>query len=91
MYYKKFQSELNTNWSVFPDIDAEFLLDPDKKNAALYVDLTTDGQLKTPERVADDASSQILGLEWFFEQYATLLVVLKDDTVWRQFSGMVYP
>jgi AbiV family abortive infection protein len=91
VYYKKFQSELNTNWSAFPDIDAEFLLDPDKKNAALYVDLTTDGQLKTPDRVADDAASQILGLEWFLEQYATLPVVLKDDTVWRQFAGMVYP
>jgi hypothetical protein len=45
--------------------------------------------LRTPERVEDKAESQILGLSWFFDQYARLPQVLEDDEAWRRFAGLV--
>lgn len=71
------------------DIDVPF--GPDMKNAALYVDVTPDGQVKTPSRVAGWATSEILGLDWFLEQYADLVYVLKDDAGWKRLKAAVRP
>ncbi len=71
-----------TNPSTVTDGDVELLFGSELTNAALYVDIGSDGQVKTPARVASQATSEILGLDWFFEQYADLPCVLKDDGKW---------
>jgi AbiV family abortive infection protein len=71
----------------FPGDDPDLLVEPDRKNAALYVGLTPDGLLKTPIRIASEAASQIAGLDWFLEQYAGLPAVLQDDAEWTRFAA----
>ena len=71
-----------TNPSAVTDGDVDLLFGSDLKNAALYVDIGSDGQVKTPARIAGQATPEILGLDWYFEQYADLPCVLKDDGEW---------
>lgn len=63
------------------------LPDVERKDAALYVDLTPDGVLHIPDRVEEYADREILGLEWFFSQYGVLPQILKDDARWEMFAA----
>jgi len=60
---------------------------PDMKNAALYVDLTLNGEVKIPTRVADRATSEILGLDSFLEAYEPLPRLLTDDAAWTRLAA----
>jgi AbiV family abortive infection protein len=75
-----------TRPSVIGD-DSDVPFGPDGKNAALYVDVTPDGEVKTPTRVAGRATSEIIGLDWFLEEYADLPCVLKDDAEWTRLAA----
>jgi len=78
-YFKRLRKELT-----------HALPGPDLKNAALYVDISPEGEVRTPKRVEDLAESQILGLEWFLGVYAALSVVLENDAVWADFIRRVH-
>ncbi len=61
------------------------------KNAAFYVDVTDSGEILIPDRVADQATSEILGLEWFFAQFHGLREILINDAAWGRFVRAVHP
>ena len=62
---------------------------PNRKNAALYVDVTLQGDVLTPSRATEWAMAEVLGLEWHLETYRLLPEVLRDDERWKNFSGRV--
>jgi hypothetical protein len=69
----------------------KYLVEIDRKNAALYVDLTREGELLTPDRAARYAVGEILGTGWFFTQYGALPYVLEDDAKWKKFATSFTP
>ncbi|MFQ5816053.1 MAG: AbiV family abortive infection protein [Candidatus Binatia bacterium] len=68
---------------------AEIFVDPYLKNQVLYVDLTPTGEVLMPDRLEDPAESQILGLEWFLDEYRGLPELLIDDAAWNKLCGSV--
>lgn len=76
----------------FKRIRAEFtdiLAGPDLKNAALYVDIGTAGEVLTPSRMEEQAESEILGLEWSLSTYSGLMQILERDGEWSVFAGVL--
>lgn len=65
--------------------------EPDLKNAALYVDLSTSGAVQSPEgRVGSGAAdSSIRGLEYFLREYRPIPEVLSDDSLWDSLAADV--
>lgn len=77
-FYEDLQTEL-----------PESIPSPVLKNAALYVDLSTSGEVLTPARVDAKAAPEILGLEWFLEVFRALPRALKEDEAWKTFADYV--
>lgn len=84
-YYRELTERLEAEEARFPG--PRYIPDVESKNAALYVDLTPDGELLTPDRVEPYVGREILGLEWFFSQYGVLPQILKDDARWERFAA----
>lgn len=59
------------------------------KEAALYVDLTQGGKIRTPKRVEDRGYPTILSLEYFLEEYRALPEVLETEAKWTIFCSHV--
>jgi len=62
----------------------QHLLEPDFKDAALYVDLLPTGEVVTPERVMTQLGSPLLSLEWLLEVYRGIDMALTDDAEWER-------
>jgi AbiV family abortive infection protein len=67
----------------------DFPVTPDKKNDALYVDLSPTGEVWTPARVATWAEFEILGLRWYLDEFRALPEVLEEDERWKRFAESV--
>ena len=62
--------------------------DPSRlKEVALYVDISAEGKLSTPDRVDDrEAELCIRGLEYFLGHFHALPSVLEDDEKWAELA-----
>jgi AbiV family abortive infection protein len=81
---EKFETQSEKDWGL-P------FREPDLKNAALYVDLDTDGRVLIPtNRVDEQSAKQVLeSLEWFLKQYAELSSVVSGEQSWQDFANEV--
>ena len=77
-YFEQLRSE-------FPDCPVT----PDKKNDALYVDLSPAGEVWIPAKVASEAQVEILGLKWYLDEFRALPEVLEEDEIWKRFAQSV--
>jgi len=68
---------------------SHILPEPHLKNAALYVDIGSGGEVLTPNRAEYQAESEILGFEWFLDIYQALPKVLEDDGTWGSFAARI--
>jgi AbiV family abortive infection protein len=75
----------DSNWP-FIAPSGKHLLEIERKDAALYVDLTRDGEVLTPDRVADYAASDVEGTSLFLKDYGALPQILEDDAKWEKFA-----
>ena len=70
-----------------------FLLtrEPDLKNAALYVDLSSSGTVQSPHSRVDnrDADVSLRGLRYFLANYGPIPEVLGDDSLWATLASEV--
>ena len=82
--WKKFQPHPEKDWGLA-------FREPDLKNAALYVDLDTNGKILVPTNRVDGqcAAMAVLGLEWFLGQYADLSSIVGEDPSWHDFADEV--
>jgi hypothetical protein len=67
----------------------EYLSTPFIKDAAFYVDISSTGEVLSPNRVDRFANREIAGLEWYLGYSRSLQEALSDDQKWERFSAGV--
>ena len=67
----------------------DFLPTQAVKNAGLYVDISSTGDVRVPSRAETFASSERYDLEWYLECLEPLSAILLDNAKWTRFAKQI--
>lgn len=60
------------------------------KNAALYVDINSEGEIDVPKRVSKYGHREIVGLKWNLDELYVLKEILSADKRWDSFCTRIH-
>ena len=83
---KAYYHSVTTSLALTPDSLTPLNL----KDAALYVDVSDAGEVLTPDRVADHATSEVIELDYYLKRFGALRDILMDDERWQQVAARVH-